>query len=123
MDEHVRIDGASNIDFAGQSMNARANLLALSSNIGSYNRSRIAFVPEALATVGYKFTPWASGFVGYNFMYVSNLVRPGRQIDTAIDPTNFPFQNSVQTPNNPTFHFRDEALWMQGVNVGLSLRY
>jgi hypothetical protein len=76
-----------------------------------------------LASVGCHLTPWASVFVGYNFLYVTNLVRPGKLIDTTLNPENFPGGIGGATALRPQFQFRDEALWMQGVNVGLTLRY
>ena len=36
-------------------------------------------------SVGYQFTPWVRGLIGYNFLYLSSVVRPGTQIDNTYD--------------------------------------
>lgn len=123
MEQSVHISGQTTLLSANQSISASGNLLALPTNIGSYSRTRTTFIPELNATIGYRFTSWASAFVGYNFLYVNNLVRPGKQIDTTINPENFPFSNGSPTAFRPAFQFRDENFWLQGVNVGLSFRY
>jgi hypothetical protein len=69
-------------------------VLAQSTNIGTYSRTQAAFIPEAVVNLGYRVTPWATVTVGYNFVYVSEMVRPGNQIDTVINTSNFPFSGS-----------------------------
>jgi|GEM_PF-820719 len=121
MQERVHIYGGTRVDNSGTITEAQGGVLALPSNIGSYHRSRMAYIPEATAQIGYNFTPWASAFVGYNFMYISNLARPGSQVDLAVDPENFPFNAGGGA--RPGFQFKDDSLWLQGVNFGVSFRY
>ena len=44
-------------------------------------------LPEIAVNAGYKITPQARLFVSYAFLYVSNVVRPGEQINRNINPT------------------------------------
>jgi hypothetical protein len=48
------------------------------------------------------------GTIGYNFMYLSHVVRPGNQIDNTFD--------GVSHPGVP---FSQSGFWTQGINIGL----
>jgi hypothetical protein len=59
-------------------------------------------------------------FVGYNFLYCSNILRAGDQIDTTLDvnAATFPI---TQRPGatRPAPKFEDSGFWAQGINFGL----
>src|SRR5439155_7836798 len=57
------------------------------SNSGRFVRNSFAVVPEVQVKAGYQLLQNVRGFVGYNFLYVSDVVRPGSQIDRNINPT------------------------------------
>ncbi|MBV9123064.1 MAG: BBP7 family outer membrane beta-barrel protein, partial [Planctomycetes bacterium] len=71
--------------------------------------NRFAVVPEANLNVGYQIADIARAYVGYDFLYASDVVRPGEQIN----PAGFIF--------NPVMKHSD--FWAQGINFGLELRY
>ena len=122
--EHVRIDGGTSVSTPNAgTATASGGILALPTNIGSYNRTQGTFIPEAIANVGYRLTPWATMSVGYNFMYVHNLVRPGAQIDPAVNPQNFPFGSGSASATHPGFQYRSEDLWLQGINFSMMFTY
>ena len=56
-------------------------------NIGHYSQDRFAVVPEMGVNVGYDITCWARVFVGYTFMYISDVARPGNQINPTVNPS------------------------------------
>jgi hypothetical protein len=60
---------------------------ALPSNIGTYNRAVFAVLPELGLNIGFQITSWASVFVGYTFLYTNDVVRPGKQVNRNINPT------------------------------------
>jgi hypothetical protein len=60
-------------------------LLVQSSNAGRETRDRFAVVPETTLQLGYRFTEHLSAFIGYNFLYISSVVRPGDQVDPVVD--------------------------------------
>jgi hypothetical protein len=102
-------------------------LLALNSNIGRHTRDEFAVVPEVGVNVGYYLTPRLSAFVGYTFLYWSNVVRPGDQIDRNLDITripNFPVPgvSPLATPH-PGVPFKSTDFWAQGINFGVELRW
>jgi hypothetical protein len=97
-------------------------------NIGSYGRNVFAVVPEANFNLGYRLTSWASIVAGYSFLYASNVVRPGEQIDRTVNPTQSPsFGGPVPTnlvgAARPRFRFEGSDFWAHGLNFGVVLQY
>jgi hypothetical protein len=122
------IEGSQRIVAAnGTVTTANGGLLALSSNSGHFNRDRFTVVPEIGINLGYQVTPRLRAFVGYNFLYWSNVLRPGDQIDTNIDITkipNFPVAGAQPTgQNHPGVPFHGTDIWAQGISFGILFTY
>ena len=103
-------------------------LLALNSNIGHYTRSTFAVVPEVNLNVGYDVTSHLRAFVGYNFLYWSDVARPGAQIDRTLDENripNFTMNRTVPaaTSSRPVGQVESESFWVQGINFGLLFKW
>jgi hypothetical protein len=101
---------------------------ALPSNIGEHTRTVFGVVPEIGLDVGYQITPWVSVFLGYSFLYASDVVRPGNQINRTINTT----QNvawvgePILQPEGPaeaSFKFESSDFWAHGLNVVLGFRF
>ena len=111
----------------GTAQNFVGGLLALNSNIGHFSRDKFSVVPEVGLNVGYQFNEHVKAYVGYSFLYWSNVARPGGQIDRVIDITripNFPVPGTVPTgQNRPAPLLNSTDFWAQGINVGLEFRY
>ena len=99
--------------------------LALAPNVGDHTQTRTAFVPEATLRLGYQISPRVLAFVGYNFLYISSVVRPGRQIDPGLNPDFLPFTapTGATAALRPAFHFHTEDFWAQGITLGMAIRY
>jgi len=97
-------------------------LLALSSNIGPHTHSMVSFVEEIGVNLGYQFTNHIRGFVGYNFLFWSSVVRPGEQIDPVVNPNLIP-PVVAGGPNRPAFSFNGSNFWAQGLTLGLDIRW
>jgi hypothetical protein len=125
----IRIGGGQTITTpAGVTSSFPGGLLALPSNIGHFHRDEFGVIPELGINVGYQFNDHWRAFVGYNFLYWSSVVRPGDQIDRAIDVTKIPNFPLSPTPPpapqaRPAVLFRDTEFWAQGINIGLEFRY
>ena len=72
----------------GVSATAAGGLLALSSNIGRHSDSRFSTVSEFSTRVAYQVSPQWKGYVGYDVMYWTGVVRPGGAMNVVI-PTCF----------------------------------
>jgi hypothetical protein len=105
---------------------APGGTLALPSNIGRYTRDRFSVLPEIEVQLGYALTQWIRCFVGYNFMYWSNVARPGAQIDRVVDiaqiPT-FEIYDPTLRSTAPAPHFRSSGFWAQGLTFGVQLTF
>jgi hypothetical protein len=110
----------------GTVMTAKGGLLALPSNIGHYSRARFSLIPEVGTTLGYQVTPHIRGFIGYNFLLWTDVVRPGDQIDTHINVTqipNFPTNSPPSNSNRPQVPFHQTDIWAQGLLVGVEFTF
>jgi hypothetical protein len=113
------IDGSTVIGGVAQA----GGLLALPSNVGRYRTSSFAVVPEAGLRVGFQVTEAARVYGGYNFLYLSSVARAGDQIDPAVNPQLLPPRGAVPGPAVPAFPDRTTDFWLQGVNLGVELRF
>jgi Putative beta barrel porin-7 (BBP7) len=100
-------------------------LFAQPSNIGRYTHDSLAAIGEGNIAIGYKLTESVKATVGYDFLYVSNVVRPGEQIDRGINPTQLILQSPTTPayPPRPVFQMRETDFWAQGLTLGLEVKY
>ena len=100
-------------------------LFAQSSNIGRYTGNQFTVLPAVELKLAYQITERLRAFVGYDFMYWSQVVRPGNQIDRNInlsDSTVFG-TGALLGPAYPMPLFNRGDFWAQGLNVGLEFRF
>ena len=107
-------------------MTFRGGLLAAGPNLGHFTRDRFSVVPEISLNVGYQVTPGLRVYAGYNFLYWTNVVRPGDQIDRTVDLTFVP--NALAGANfsgqfRPRPLFKQSDLAVNGIQVGLDWRW
>jgi hypothetical protein len=95
------------------------------SNIGRYSANQFAMIPSVEMRFSVFITPQWRAFVGYDFMYWSQVVRPGNQIDGNINLTQSPVlgNGSLFGAAYPMPLFNRSDFWAQGVNVGLEFRF
>ncbi len=96
--------------------------LALASNTtGSpFKNDRFGVLPEVGLKVGWNPTEHLQFFVGYDFLYLSSVIRVGEQVDGEINPDLFPGTgNPPNTPRQrPAVLFKTNDFWAHGVNIG-----
>jgi Putative beta barrel porin-7 (BBP7) len=111
----------------GPTTTTPGGFFALSTNSNHFSRDRFEVAPEVGVNVGVAITSWARLSVGYTFLYLNDVVRPGDQIDRSINPTQLPLVfGSAATlvgPSRPAFNFAESSFWAQGINFGLEFRY
>ena len=121
--QYVNVSGATTTAGPGiLPTTSPGGLLALSSNIGPHTRSMLGFIDEVGLNVGYQFTNHIRAFVGYNFLFWSNVVQPGNQIDTTVNPNLIP-PVVAGGPNRPAFSFNGTNFWVQGIQFGIDIRW
>jgi hypothetical protein len=120
----VRIEGRSIIDDGTGPQAFTGGVLAQSSNIGFRSRDEFSILPELGLTVGLQLTNWARVTVGYNFLYMSNVVRAGDIIDRDLNPGLLPPPSGPLTgPARPQFIFHETDFWSQGLTAGVDVRF
>lgn len=126
--EQVIIEGSSSaiVNPGDRRTTAAGSVLAQVSNIGRYNRDEFAVLPEFGLDVGAQVTRRLRAGVGYNFLYWSNVARPGNAIDSTVNrfivPTDQNFGQGVAAAR-PAFNFHSTDYWAQGLNFTLEYRY
>lgn len=112
------------IDAAGAVRESPAGLLVLQSNYRHQSVTRFAVLPELGVKVGCDVTQHLGLWVGYDFLYLSSVIRPGDQIDRTVDTTGLPVSSGfTNTPTRPRVQLNSTDYWAQGVSFGLSLKY
>jgi len=125
--ESVTIGGSTAITTAtGSTSVSPGGLLALPTNSGTFHRDEFAVVPEAGIRVDCRLTRHLHAFVGYSFLYWSEVLRPGNQIDPRLNVNEVPTSKSFGAaggPSRPAFSFNGTDFWAQGVSFGMEFRY
>jgi len=101
----VTVPGAATVTEEG-------GLLTAATNIGELSRDEFCVVPELNLSLAYQIRPCLSLSIGYNFMYWSDVLRPGDIIDTSIDT-----DGDLET--RPLLAFNSSNYWVQGLNLGV----
>jgi hypothetical protein len=105
---------------------ALSGVYANSSNIGTFTRDEFTVIPEVTLNVGVNITRGFRMFLGYNFLHVENVIRPGDQVNTTINPAVIPFNNLFGSPvgaAGPGPAFNQSTYWVHAANFGFSFRY
>jgi len=94
-------------------------------NSGRFNHDQFAVLPEAGFNVGFKVSDHCRLAVGYTLVYLSNVVRPGDQIDTAAGGTRPPLYifNAGARPQPMFTGFNESSFWAQGINLTVEISY
>ena len=130
--EVLRTSGQTSIITAGAALpllqSYPSGVLVQASNSGRIVRSAFAVLPEAQVKFGLKFNDKSRVYVGYNFLYLSDAIRPGDQVDRTLDPNGIAIAtNSAQSQavvqERPAVLFHRGDFWVQGLTFGLDCRY
>ena len=80
--------------------------------IGRYATDRFALAPEGQLNIGYQLTPCIRAQIGYDFLYLSSVVRPGNQID-----------NTYDGMTHPLVPMTSSSFWAQGLTLSLQFNF
>jgi Putative beta barrel porin-7 (BBP7) len=127
--ETVIVTGVSNLSSGPSQVlkTFQGGILALPSNIGQVNDDSFTVVPEVDVKLGYQFNRNISAFVGYTFLYWSDVVRPADQINRVINGEQVPsfvqFGGALPTHPEPIPNLTRTDFWAQGVSFGMRLEF
>jgi Putative beta barrel porin-7 (BBP7) len=121
----VNIDGNTTVTVPGAPpVFDKGGLLALSSNIGTFHSTRFAVVPELDLHVGYQLTSNVRFLVGYSYLDWTRLSRAAEQVDLNVNRNLLPpVTPPVTGPARPAFPNTSSDMWIQGLSVGLEVRF
>jgi hypothetical protein len=127
MQQILQVSGTTTtVSGTGAVGSAYGGLLANASNIGRFTHNDFAVIPEIQLNLGVNLTHSLSAFIGYNFMYMNNVIRPGTQLSPVVDSTSVPLSANYGAGGSvPAVHpnFVLTNYWLQGANFGLSFKY
>jgi hypothetical protein len=126
MVESVTTSGFATQTTAAGRVTVPGGFFVQTSNAGRFNTNRFVAVPEVRAQVGVDVTNHIRVHVGYDFLYVSDVLRPGNQIDRRI---NFSQQaapvggGGLVGPALPAPLLGHNNFWAQGLTVGVTIQF
>jgi len=101
-------------------------LAAMALNSGRHTEDQFAIVPQVDVNFGFFFSPSVRLWVGYSFLYWSNVIRPGDQAATPVTPslvpTSLQFNPSATPPRSFPVLSRTDY-FAQGITFGIAIRY
>jgi hypothetical protein len=123
--ETVDVSGQTTTNTFGFPSTTPGGIFAQPSNSGHFTRDKFAVIPEVTLRVGYQFTESFSLFAGYNFLFVSEVLRPGDQMDRGLNLSQSPaFGTGVLVgPARPMPLLSGSSFWAQGLDLGLEVRF
>jgi hypothetical protein len=131
MHETVQIAGQTSVQALNQAnpVTFPGALLALPTNIGTYERNEFTLMPEVELKMIYRLTPRLDFSLGYSFTYFDHVAFAADQIDTSsgsptVNNTQIPLLGGVAVPPaNPALDaVRSSDFWLQGINFGLTFK-
>jgi hypothetical protein len=79
---------------------------------GRYSTDHFALAPEFQLKLGYQILPCVRAQIGYDFLYLSRVVRPGNQIDNTYDGV-----------LHPLVPMTNSSFWAQGLSLGVQFNF
>ena len=107
----VNINGQTTSVVNGVATVTPVGVYAQSSNSGHFNTNAFCIIPQGELHLGWAITSHLTLSIGYDFLTVSNVVRPGNQLN----------QNVGAVYN--TANFNTSWFNVMGYNLGLEIRF
>jgi hypothetical protein len=124
--EALDVVGNTTLGRPGAAPLAPGGLLALPSNSGHFTQDELIAVPEVALKVSYRVTSWLRASVGYDFLYMTDVLRAGDQASLNVNPRQVPSSLQFNTgagPIQPVPLLQKTDFWAQGLTFGLEFRY
>jgi hypothetical protein len=105
---------------------AYGGLFANAATIGHFSHDTFAVIPEVNLNLGMAVTRNLTMFIGYNFLYVNNVLRPASELTPYVNTATVPFSpnyGAAGRPNVVPVRFNQDDFWLQGLNTGFTVRF
>jgi Putative beta barrel porin-7 (BBP7) len=126
--QSLDVTGSTTVTTPGGALpSTPGGFLALAgTNIGRHSTNWFVIVPEVNIQLGYQISSHVLVHVGYDFLFVNDVARPGNAVNPNINPTFLPTSSTFGAFTGlpqPRVPFKEEDFWAQGVEFGLELRF
>jgi hypothetical protein len=101
-------------------------LYAVGPIVGRRTNSEFVAVPELNLNLTCQVTTHLTVSFGYNVLYISDVVRPGDQLGSAINPAFVPTSSNFGSRIGsalPQVPFKQSDFWANGLNLGLTVGF
>lgn len=131
MQQFVDINGSFVTNFFNPAglQSFAGGIFAQPTNMGRHRRDVFTVIPEVGVNLGFRVTDWMSLTLGYNFLYITNVARPGNQMDGAINPSQAP---AISLSQNQTLSgaarpelikVKSSDFWAHGLTAGIAFNF
>jgi hypothetical protein len=111
-------------EFGPDPITVQGAQLVLPGNYGRDTRDKFAVLPAGSIQVAYQVTKYMTAFIGYEGLYLSDVVRPGANVDRVLDPQGLPLPEGPGVATaRPSRGFETDDFWASAVQFGLGFRY
>ncbi len=123
LSRRLRTSGSTDVTIPGQPTDSNAGgLLALPTNIGSYQSTKFVAIPELRLFANRLVTKRLSLNFGYTFLLVPNTWRAAEQVDYTVNQSQIG-GNTLSGLSRPTFQGATSDMWIQALSLGLGYRW
>lgn len=127
MEQLATIQGTTSLENVGGGVNvAQTGFYTAGLNNGNYRQYRFSVAPDVQARVGYRLTDWLMLTGGYQFLYMTNVARPGDLIDRRLSSARIPSSQTFGAASPPvrdTLVYDSRDFWMHGFTAGVVLTF
>lgn len=126
MQQNVAIQGTTSLENAGSTATVQPGFYTAAQLPNRFTNYRFSLAPDVQARIGYRLTDWLTVTAGYQFLYITNVARPGDQISRRLNPGQIPSSQSfgAAAPGLPALpNVVSSDYWMHGLTAGLMLTF
>lgn len=126
VEQSVTVDGRTSLENVPVPTSTQPGFYTSAQNVGVFRQYRLSLAPDVQARVGYRVTDWLMVTAGYQFLYMTNVARPGDLVDRRLNSARIPSSQTFGAAapvarELPAYDSRD--FWMHGFSAGLMLTF
>ena len=127
MESNLRTTGTSTVSGGSTApLTSVGGLYASGPSLGDFSKNQFAAIPEFATNLNVQITSHLGLNLGYNYLYISKVLRPGEQISGQVNPSFVPTSpnfGALSGPANSTIPLSSSSFWAQGFNLAFVLGF